>query len=531
MNLDVATLPDTPGALKDIVTRLHGEIATLRDFFTKENDILREQILLLRAQLYGRKSEKIIPEGGPQLLPLFDMPEPEDDDDEEEEVHVPAHNRKKRGRKPLPKDLPRVERIHDIDDADKICPCGCELTRIGEEVSEQLDIIPAQAQVIRHIRPKYACPGCEGVQDDGPTVKIAPVPPQIIPKSIASPGLLAHIITTKFVDHVPFYRQEKQLVRYGGEVSRTSMCNWAMKAAEACQPLLNVLQDEVLDSLFINIDETTLQVLHEPGRSPTSKSYMWIFRRGDPDKPVLIYQYHPTRAGDVAKAFLGDFHGYVQTDGYSGYNFLDSLEDICHIGCWAHARRKFMDVIKAQGKKRKTGSADKALKYIKKLYKLERIARNEEYSPDEIYRMRQDEAKPILDDFEKWLSKKKLLTPPKGLLGKAITYTMNQWHRLTGYIENGQLTIDNNMAENSIRPFVIGRKNFLFSGTPKGAEASALLYSLVETAKANKLEPYAYLRYIFDKLPTASSLEDLEALLPWNVTPEQMSYTQLVECG
>ena len=369
------------------------------------------------------------------------------------------------------------------------------------------------------------------MQDDGPTVKIAPVPPQIIPKSIASPGLLAHIITTKFVDHVPFYRQEKQLVRYGGEVSRTSMCNWAMKAAEACQPLLNVLQDEVLDSLFINIDETTLQVLHEPGRSPTSKSYMWIFRRGDPDKPVLIYQYHPTRAGDVAKAFLGDFHGYVQTDGYSGYNFLDSLEDICHIGCWAHARRKFMDVIKAQGKKRKTGSADKALKYIKKLYKLERIARNEEYSPDEIYRMRQDEAKPILDDFEKWLSKKKLLTPPKGLLGKAITYTMNQWHRLTGYIENGQLTIDNNMAENSIRPFVIGRKNFLFSGTPKGAEASALLYSLVETAKANKLEPYAYLRYIFDKLPTASSLEDLEALLPWNVTPEQMSYTQLVECG
>jgi transposase len=530
MDFDAATLPDTPGALKEIVTRLHEEIATLRDLFAKENDILREQIQLLRAQLYGRKSEKIIPEDGPQPLPLFDMPEPEDDDDEEE-IHVPAHNRKKRGRKPLPKDLPRIERIHDIDDADKVCPCGCELTRIGEEVSEQLDIIPAQAQVIRHVRPKYACPDCEGEQDDGPTVKIAPVPPQIIPKSIASPGLLAHILTAKFVDHTPFYRQEKQLVRYGGQVSRTSMCNWAMKAAEACQPLLNLLQDEVLDGLFINIDETTLQVLHEPGRSPTSKSYMWIFRRGDPDKPVLIYQYHPTRASDVVKAFLGDFHGYVQTDGYSGYNFLDSLEDICHIGCWAHARRKFMDVLKAQGKNRKSGSADKALKYIKKLYRLERIAREKDYSPDEIYRMRQDEAKPILDDFEKWLSKKKLHTPPKGLLGKAITYTMNQWHRLIGYIENGHLTIDNNMAENSIRPFVIGRKNFLFSGTPKGAEASALLYSLVETAKANKLEPYAYLRYIFDKVPTASSLEDFEALLPWNVTPAQMNYTRLVACG
>jgi len=183
-----------------------------------------------------------------------------------------------------------------------------------------------------------------------------------------------------------------------------------------------------------------------------------------------------------------------------------------------------MDVIKGQGKKRKKGAADKALNYIKKLYKLERTARKNRLSPDEIFQMRQDEAKPILDDFEKWLSKNKLLTPPKGLIGKAISYTLNQWHKLTGYIEDGRLSIDNNMAENSIRPFVIGRKNWLFSGTPEGAEASALLYSLIETAKSNKLEPYAYLRYIFDKLPTASSLEDYEALLPWNISPEQMGY-------
>lgn len=526
MGFDIVTLPETPGALKEIVVDLHDRLAEMQEVYDKETGILLEQIRLLRAQIYGRKTEKIELKDGPTPLLLFDMPEPvgneEKNDEDENGIHVPAHTRKRGGRKPLPGDLPRVEHVHDIDDADKICVCGCELSRIGEETSEQLDIIPAQIRVIRHIRPKYACKNCQGVQVDGSTVKIAPVHPTIIPKSIVSPGLLAHILTGKFIDHNPFYRQEKQLVRLGVEISRTSMCKWAMQAAVACQPLLNLLQDEVLDSHFINIDETPLQVLHEPGRSPTSKSYMWIFRRGDPNKPVLIYQYHPTRSGDVVREFLRDFQGVVQADGYKGYDFLDHVKGIRLIGCWAHARRKFMDVIKGRGKKRKKGAADKALSYINKLYKLERTARKKKLSPEEIYRMRQDEARPILDDFEKWLSKNKLLTPPKGLLGKAIVYTLNQWHRLVGYVECGHLNIDNNMAENSIRPFVIGRKNWLFSGTSEGAEASALLYSLIETAKANKLEPYAYLRYIFDKLPTASSLEAYEALLPWNITPEQM---------
>lgn len=533
MASDITILPNSPAELKGIVGELHQENKDLRTRHDKETGILLEQISLLRAQLYGRKSEKIIPEDGPKPLPLFDMPEPEGDDDEDNgTIQVPAHDRKKRGRKQLPEDLPRVEVIHDIDDVEKICACGCEKSRIGEEKSEKLDIIPAKAQVIVHIRPKYACKNCEGVQDSGTTVAIAPVHVQIIPKSFASPGLLAHIITAKFTDHLPFYRQEKQFVRMGVELSRTSMCNWAMKAATACQPLLNLLQDEVLEGNFVNIDETTLQVLKEPGRSPTSKSYMWVFRRGDPKKPILIYKYHPSRAGHVAMDFLGkDFQGYIQTDGYSGYNFLDDLEDVIHIGCWAHARRGFTDVVKSLGKKSKSGSADKALKYIKQLYKLERKAHKGKWSYSEIYRMRQEEAKPILDEFRKWLSKEIQLTPQKGLLGKAIAYTLNQWKRLAGYTKDGCLTIDNNMAENSIRPFVIGRKNWLFSGTPKGAEASALLYSLIETAKMNKLEPYAYLRHIFDKLPLASSLEDYEALLPWNLTQEHMASACLVECG
>ncbi|MFP7754805.1 IS66 family transposase [Thermodesulfobacteriota bacterium B35] len=521
------TLPDSPALLKDFIVDLQAEVVALRERYDKDTGILHEQIRLLRAQLYGRKSEKFIPADGPQPLPLFDMPEPEGlDEDEGEKIHVPGHTRKKGGRKVLSDDLPRVEVVHDIDEKDKTCNCGCELTKIGEETSEQLDVIPAKVRVLRHIRFKYACPACEGVKDEGSTVKIAPVAPQIIPKSIASPGLLAHILTGKFVDHTPFYRQEKQLLRIGAEVSRTSMCRWAMQAAEACQPLLNLLHEEVLAGTFIQADETPLQVLQEPGRSPTQKSYMWVFRRGDPDRPVLIYQYHPTRSGDVANAFLRDFTGTVQTDGYSGYDFLDTREAVRHIGCWAHARRKFTDVTRALGKSRKRGAADRALGYIRKLYGIERKARAANYSPEQIMELRQTEARPILDDFAKWLRKKQQQTPPKGLLGKAVAYTLNQWHRLVGYVDDGHLCIDNNMAENSIRPFVLGRKNWLFSGTPEGAEASALLYSLIETAKANRLEPYAYLRHVFEKLPMAVTIEDVEALLPWNICSETLALLQ-----
>lgn len=524
MTIDIATLPDDRVQLKQM-------LVDFQDRFDKETGILLEQICLLRSQLYGRKSEKTIPEGGPQPLPLFDMPEPSGEEEKEKEVVVPAHTRKKKGRKPLPENLPRVERVHDIDPSEKICTCGTELSRIGEEVSEQLEIIPAKIQVIRNIRPKYACRNCEGVEGNGPTVKIAPVPAQIIPKSIATPGLLAHILTGKFIDHTPFYRQEKQFLRLGVELSRTTMCKWAMKAAVICQPLLNLLTDEILAGFYMNIDETTLQVLQEPGRDPTTKSYMWVFRRGDPERPVLIYQYHPTRSGDVVREFLRDFEGYVQTDGYSGYDFLAHQKKIRHVGCWAHVRRKFTDVVKARGANGKTGSADVALNYIRRLYALEKEAREKSFTFDEIRLMREERAKPILEEFKAWLSKKSLQTPPKGLLGKAVSYALNQWEKLVGYLEDGRLALDNNMAENSIRPFVIGRKNWLFSGTPEGAEASALLYSLIETAKANNLEPYAYLRYIFDRLPLASMLEDYEALLPWNVTPENLGIVAPARCG
>ncbi|MBS3809797.1 MAG: IS66 family transposase [Desulfobacterales bacterium] len=512
MSLDVAELPDDIQLLKQM-------LIDAQSHFERETSILLEEIRLLRQKRFGTQSDKDESSG---QQPLFDMPEPVEVDEEasseEEEVEVPAHTRKKKGRKPIPDDLPRVEVVHDLPEEEKVCSCGCSLSRIGEETSEQLDIIPAKMQVIRNIRPKYACRKCEGLDDEGPSVKIAPVPAQIIPKSMAAPGLLAYILTAKFADALPFYRQEKQFARLGVELDRASMCNWAMKAAEACQPLLNLIQEEIQSGPIINIDETTVQVLMESGRDPTTKSYMWIFRRGEPDKTALLYQYHPTRSGNVALEFLRDFKGYVQTDGYSGYDFLDHQKDIRHVGCWAHARRKFMDVVKAQGKNRKkTGSADVALEYIRDIYRIEKQAKKNELSPEELYRERQDKARPILNDFREWLVERSSQTPPKGLLGKAIKYTLKQWDRLVGYLEDRRLSPDNNAAENCIRPFVLGRKNWMFSGTPEGAAASAALYSLIETARANNLEPYSYLRYIFGKLPLAESLEDFEALLPWKL--------------
>ena len=506
MNSSTNTLPDDPVFLKQM-------IATLHEQHEQQMSILLEQIRLLRQELFGKKSEKLPADSTVVQLPLFDLPEPEHI--EPAKVTVETHDRNKPGRKPLPQDLPRVEILHDIEEAEKVCACGCELSRMGEEVSEQLDIVPARIQVVRHIRPKYVCRQCEGVKDEGPTVRIAPVVPQIIPKSIVSPGLLAHVLTAKFVDHQPFYRQERFFTRLGVDIGRATMCNWAMKAAEACMPLLNLIQDEVLAGKLINIDETTVQVLAEPGRAATSTSYMWLFRRGDPDRPALIYQYHPTRAGDIAKTFLDDFQGYVQTDGYSGYNFLDHLPGVRHAGCLAHVRRKFMDVIKAQGKNRKSGSADQALAYIQQLYGLEKEARG--LKPDGIREMRQQHARPIIESFHQWLLKRASQAPPKGLLGKAISYALHQWDRLVVYLEDGIVTPDNNSAENAIRPFVLGRKNWLFSGTPKGAEASALLYSLIETAKANGCEPYSYLRHIFEYLPLVNTLAGYEALLPWNL--------------
>lgn len=501
------------------VEKLQGIIlsfANREQNYKSEIKILNEQIKSLRDKLFGRKTEKIHRDDG--QLSLFDIPEPECPLLEEPEATtVASHIRKKRGRKPLPADLPRVDVEHDLTEEEKLCQCGCLKTRVGQEVSEQLDYIPAKIQVIRNIRYKYACKNCEGVEDDGPTVSIARMPEQMIPKSMATPGLLAHILTAKFSDALPFYRQEKQFSRIGVELPRSTMCNWAMKVSQACEILMGFMQAQILKGPVINIDETTVQVLKVPNRS---KCYMWVFKGGAPDKPIILFQYHPTRSGDVASQFLNGYQGIVQTDGYAGYNFLDTITGIIHIACWVHSRRKFTDVLKAAGIKKgspSSGDAGTALKYISKLYKIEKQAIKKELSAEEIYKERQEKAVPILNEFKKWLDAKVEQAPPKSLLGKAINYTLNQWHRLIRYTEDGRVGPDNNVVENAIRPFVLGRKNWLFSCTSEGAGASACIYSLIETARANGLEPYWYLKYLFENLPEAMTADEFMALMPQNI--------------
>jgi transposase len=267
---------------------------------------------------------------------------------------------------------------------------------------------------------------------------------------------------------------------------------------------------------IVNIDETTVQVLQEPGRADTQKSYLWIFRGGDPERPVLRYQYHPSRAGSVPLTYLAGFRGFVQTDGYNGYDALGRKPGIVMVGCWAHARRKFHEVLQAAGPpvaKRRL-AAEAALEFIGRLYRIEKEARIKELPVPARYELRQQQAEPLLDEFKRWLDEKAPLTPPGGLLGKAIGYTLNQWSRLIAYLQDGRLRPDNNLVENAIRPFVVGRKNWLFSGHPRGAEASAFLYSLIETAKANGFKPYLYLRHLFDQLPLAKSEEHYRNLLP-----------------
>jgi transposase len=380
-------------------------------------------------------------------------------------------------------------------------------------ISEQLDIVPAKIQVTRHIRKKYAC-------DCGKCIKTAPLPAQPIPKSMASPGLLAHITVSKYQDALPLYRQETILQRIGVDIPRATLANWMSKAGSLVQPLINLMQDRLLHHDIMQMDETTVQVLKEPGKKAQSKSYLWLQRGGLPENPVVLFHYDPGRGAGVAKRLLAGFTGYLQTDGYDGYNAAVAENHLIHVGCMAHARRKFSEAIKAQGKTKKRGKAHRGLTLIQKLYKIEKQARK--LTPEKRHQHRQRYAKPVLDEMRVWLDQSLPQVPPSSATGKALHYLHNEWDKLIRYLDDGRLEIDNNAAENAIRPFVIGRKNWLFSDSVKGVTASANLYSLIETAKANGLEPYAYLRYLFAELPKAETVDAIEALLPGNLDADQI---------
>jgi transposase len=509
MKTDAYKLPETIEELKSII-----------DPYESKIEYLEERIRTLEKVIFAPKSEKrhVDGEGGQQLHLFNEAESLLEEKVEKKSITVPEHKRQRPKRKPLPDNLPRRDQIVDIPESEKVCACGAKLTRIGEEVCEKLDIVPAKIEVVRIIRPKYACKACEGVESDGPTVSISPPPAQIIPKGIATPGLLAHVAVSKYADALPLYRQEKIFERIGVEISRSTMAGWMIMVAQSSQPLMDLLYKELHTGPLINIDETPVQVLNEPGRKNTTKSYMWVFRGGPPEKPIVIFRYSPTRSGDVPREVLQGYRGYCQTDAFSGYDGLETMEGIHLVGCFFHARRNFIKVIDARGKgaKGKPGSAEVALGYIGQLYRIEKQSRETGLSPPEMEVFRKERALPVLEEFHEWLEKRATQTPPQGLLGKAIKYTLLRWPRLIRYLDSPYITPDNNAAENAIRPFVIGRKNWLFSGSPDGADAAATLYSLIETAKACGLEPYKYLRFIFEQIPHASTEAEYAALLPQN---------------
>jgi hypothetical protein len=364
------------------------------------------------------------------------------------------------------------------------------------------------------VRPKYACPDCKT------GVHIAPLPPQPIPKSVATPSLLAYVAVSKYADALPLYRQEKMLERIGVDLSRATLASWMIRAGELVQPLVNLIREELLDSGFVQCDESRFQVLKEPGKTAESLSYIWVQRAVVEDHPLVLYEYDPSRSAEVPKRLFEGYAGLLQTDGYGGYDALGREPGVVHLGCWAHARRKFTDALKGQGKSRKKGAkrsakqskAEAGLRFIQKLYAIERGAR--ELSVPERLEVRQQRSLPVVRELRTWLDQALGSIVPRSLTGKALTYLDGQWEKLVRVFDYGQVPIDTNAVENAIRPFAVGRKNWLFADTVAGAQASANLFSLIETAKANGLEPWGYLQKIFAEIPAAKSLEDIEALLP-----------------
>lgn len=391
------------------------------------------------------------------------------------------------------------------------------LTAIDEVVSTQLSVIPAQITVIENCRKKYRCDNCKNV---APVT--APLPAQPLPKSNASPSALAYIATAKFLYGLPFYRLENMLQRDDYKLPRATQANWMIGCGNLVQPLINLLVDYQHAGSVMHIDETTVQGdLTKRGAEAHNKSYFWVTVGGDPDKPAYRFHYNPSRGGAVARDLLEGFKGAVISDDWSVYGGTCETLQLTHIACNDHARRKFKDAQKQQPKKNAVTKVDMALNYFSKLYAIEKRIKALPYDEKKI--IRQAESAPIWDNFIEWLEKHKNQVAPESLFGKAMHYTLKLQQKLRHYCTDGALPISNEKAENAIRPFAIARKNFMFFDSPRGATASANLYSLIMSAKYNNLDPYYYLAYVFKYLPRSTSVAEIEKLLPWALSNDELN--------
>lgn len=477
-----------------------------------------EEISVLRRYLYARKNEKWTEEDKVQSQ-TFDEAETTCQEESlavKDQESNPQKPKKKPGRKPLPDDIPRYIDEIDIEDDQKLCPCCGKLRPlIGTTMAEKLDFEMAKMTVRQYQKKRYGACDCEEFQsnEDLPQVIEAKVPDLFIPGGIATPSLVAHIIVGKFCDALPLYRQERIFDRIGVSISRQNMSNWSLTASGKCDEILKYMKTVAKKGTLINMDETVVQVLNEKDRTAENKSYMWVMTGGFEGRKVVLFNYSPTRNQNVPLTQLEGYHHILQTDGYAGYNKAVKEYGLWHVGCLTHARRKFYTLAQVTKKK---GKAHQGVQFFTDLYKIESQLKTEGLSPEEYLRRRREQAIPIWQKFHKWLIKMKKILG-EGKLLDAVNYSLNQYKNLVRYLKYPEITPDNNVAENAIRPFCVGRKNWLFNNTPRGAHSSAALYSLVETAKINNVDPYQYLTYIFSNAQNITPETDLEALMPWNM--------------
>ena len=517
--------------LKDMITDLRNMIKTLQatvdaankreEVLIQERDNLKDEISLLRKKLFGSSSEKRVIDF-PGQLNLFNEAELEQDpsiaETEELAAILPEETPKKRKTRATDaerfKGIPVIKKYIDIPEEDKTCPvCSTPLVKIGEEfVRRELVFIPAKLKVVEIYSFNYSCPECS--KRDIPVIKKGKDGKPHMLYGMASAGTVAWVMYQKFCNSLPYCRQEKDWKQYGAAITRATMANWVIRNSEAFfRPMYEYFHRKLLERNFLMADETPLQVLHEEGRRAQTKSYMWLFRSGeDGGIPIILYKYSPTRAGDNAVEFLQEFNGYLMCDGYSGYNKVSNAK---RTACWAHIRRYLTDAIPKGKQLDYTQPSVQGMMYINQLFHLEDVIKAEHSSFDAIKKARLEKEKPIVEGFLSWLDKQ---NPVRGSrMDKAVTYIQNRRDYLMTYLEDGRCSFSNNLSENAIRPFTVGRKNWLFCDTPHGAQASAIVYTMVEMAKANGVNVYHYLTYLLEKLPDDSmSDNELDQLAPWN---------------
>ena len=498
------------------------QVKTLENLISeleRENKLLHDTVEYLTRKLFGRRSEKTSVLSLGQMS-LFDEAETQADPKaaEPDLKQVQGYQRKKfKGqRMELLKDIPHDKRLCTLVEEDRFCEkCNTAIVSVGEEfIRTEIEFIPAKVRAIDYYRETFECRTCR--KNGEPYMEKSPMPYPVIQHSMASPSTVAWIMHQKFVNALPLYRQEKEWQTLGVNLGRATMANWIMAASrDWLAPLVELMHQKLLQEKYLHSDETPVQVMNEEGRKNTTDSYMWVYSTGRYCKhPIRIFEYQPGRSGNYPQEFLKGFKGYLHTDAYSGYK---KVAQITRCLCWAHLRRNFVDALPKDIRSPDATLPSQGITYCNKLFEIEKTF--EKLSSEECKSERLRQEKPVLDAFWTWVDSTRSKVLPKSKLSQALNYALSHKQELMNYLEDGNCSISNNLAENSIRPFTIGRKNWLFSGSPKGAAASAAVYSIIESAKANGLDPYKYLHFIFRELPGVQfgqHPEFLEDYLPWS---------------